>query len=117
MLGGVADVASRVKLFMNDRVPTKSDVVSDYDEASPSGGYSDRAITRDGWTLAPGPPAIGQHSALIFTWSGPGDPLYGYILVDADGRLLAAERFSSAPYAPTAPGQTLSVVVTIRQQP
>lgn len=95
----------RLRLFVNDRLPTPTDTVDAYDEAT-FPGYQPIVLIRDDWDVRlstpPAPPEPPEVVAVIqtFTRTQEGDPddVYGYYLTDDDGALCApAARFVDGP--------------------
>lgn len=102
-----------VKLYTNERTPSKSDTRDLYDIAS-GGGYVDKVLTMGGWVVNNGPnnTRYVEYPVLEWTFSGPltcSSTVDGYIVVDADGVLLWAERLIT----PIVPGVTHSLVTLL----
>lgn len=115
MLRAMAASARRLKLFVNDRTPTKGDTVSDFVEASDAGGYVERELSPGAWTFE-GLPMQATHAPVVFPFTGESDSMYGYFVVDDGGRLLMAEKFATGPYKAMQAGQTATVAVTVTQR-
>lgn len=95
-------------LFTNDRNPRKDDDAELYTEAL-GGGYVARLLTSAAWTLTPGPPAIATAGDEAFSFTGAVGPVFGYFLLDGEGRLIGAERFAGAPFDIQRAGDTVVV--------
>lgn len=88
-----------LKLFVNDRLPTRGDAASDYQEPVGQGYHAVRLLpanfrvqpaTEDG-------AAVATYPTVTFVFNGPlPDPLRGYFLVGMDtGDLHAVQRFDT----------------------
>lgn len=90
-----------LRLFKNDITPDESDVVGTYTEATFT-GYSQKTLTGASWSTAQGAPSAVTFAEQTFA-STAGQALqniYGYYYVRATGgELVAAERFTNAPFA------------------
>lgn len=102
MLEYILNIASPVdldiKLYVNDVIPSETDTVTTYTEAS---GFSYAAIelTPGNWSISPGSPSLAEHSQVEWTFSGALGNVYGYFIVRrTDNVLLWAERFTNGPY-------------------
>lgn len=100
-----------LKLFCNDVTPGDTDTSSTYTEAS-GGGYAARVLTNGSWTInSANDPSDVVYATQNFPFTGPlttNTTVYGYYVVDADGVLQWAERFTTS-FTPTASGDYINV--------
>lgn len=93
-----------LKLFGNNHTPAETDTASAYTEIS-GGGYADVDLAPGSWTITAGSPSIAAYAFQDFNFTGAIDApgtVYGYFLVDSNGILRGAERFSASvvPFTP-----------------
>ena len=88
-----------LKLFTNNITPADTDTASTYIEAT-GGGYAAITLTNGSWTVTVGnDPSDAVYTTQTFSFTGTiggSGIVYGYFIVDADGVLVHAEKFSSA---------------------
>jgi hypothetical protein len=103
----------RLHLYTNNYVPTKSDTLSNYTEASAT-GYASISLTGSSWTIAT---TSGTTSAVYavqtFTTTAAMTAYGYYITNNASTQILAAERFTDGPYTLPVTGGTIDVTPTI----
>jgi hypothetical protein len=101
-----------LKLFTNDKTPADTDVAGDYTEAS-GGGYSAKTLANGSWTVTPGnDPSDAVYAEQIWTFTGAlstNPTIYGCFIIDADGIITWAERFTY-PFTPVNNGDQLKLV-------
>ena len=88
-----------LKLFVTDVTPAQNSTAGSFTEAS-GGGYSSKTLSNGSWTVnAAGDPPVASYAQQTWTFTGPlttNGTVYGYYIVDADGTLLYAEKFSQS---------------------
>jgi len=99
LLGIKTYTALKLKLYSDDRTPSKSDEVSQYTEIS-GGGYTEITIDPNDWTIASSSAATTAIlAAQIFSFTGTITRITGYYITNtAEDVLIFAERFSDGPY-------------------
>ena len=95
-----------LRLYSNDRTPAKTDVYANYTQVT-GGGYGAHDIVMADFTVTPGNPSQALYDDFVnFSFSGATDSpgtIYGYYIVDATNNILiCAERFTVAPFTPSA---------------
>jgi len=106
-----------LRLYQNDKTPAETDTAGDYTQATFT-GYVAITLTATDWTITSGAPS--DATALEKTFSSTADQalqnIYGYYLVTAvGGELVAAERFTGAPFAIQFNGDQIKVTTKITQ--
>lgn len=100
-----------LKLFTNDYTPVDTSVAGSFVEAS-GGGYVSKTLANGSWTVTPSnDPSDGTFAEQTWTFTGAlsgSATVYGYFVVDADGVLWWAERFS-ASFTPANNGDQVKV--------
>lgn len=101
-----------LKLYCSNTTPADTDTAGTYTEAS-GGGYAAITLTNGSWTVTVGnDPSDATYAQQTFTFTGALDSavpiVYGYFVVDADGTLIWAERFS-ASFTPANNGDQIKV--------
>lgn len=89
-----------LKLFKSDTTPAEADTEASYTEADFT-GYSSISLTPASWTTTPGAPSQVTYPQQTFASTADQtlQNIYGYMLVQTtSGKLVAAERFASAPF-------------------
>lgn len=105
MLDAIVNDTLTLKLYSNNRTPALSDTAGSYTEVS-GGGYADIDLLPAGWNTAGGEPGEAEYNvAQDFNFTGATSApstIYGYYVVNSDGVLMWAERFSadSIPFVP-----------------
>lgn len=116
MTGKVAPAAPWVlKLFANDHVPVVGDTSADYTEVA-GGGYASKTLTSASWVTTSGNPAktTFPHQTFTFTGATSGTgKVYGYYVVDTNGKVRMAERSVDVDGNPFTPANTLTYDVTL----
>lgn len=111
LLGDLATTEElRVKLYKNDVTPDEDSVTGDFTEATFTGYAS---ILLDDWTRTD---ASAVHSMLEFicTADQTAENIYGYYIVrTTSNELIAAKRFTGAPYSISLNGDAVAVTPTI----
>lgn len=94
----------KLKLFTNDvDIDDTTLTASSFTEAS-GGGYEDIELTAADFTVSVvGGIAQAATPLQSFTFTGPGAPVYGYYVVDADGVYIFSDK-PGDPYTPTVNG-------------
>ena len=85
-----------LKLYSNDKTPAETDVASDYTEVA-GGGYTAKILSSGAWSIVAGAPSVASYTYQDFSFSGPTNApatMYGYFVVNGEGVLLWAERFT-----------------------
>jgi hypothetical protein len=104
-----------LKLFKSNTTPSETTVVGDLTEADFT-GYSAITLTGASWSISGTTPTQAAYAEQTFTSSADQSVqnVYGYYLVRAtDGDLVAAERFTSGPYAISNLGDNIKVTPQI----
>lgn len=121
-LGVRSPMTIRAHLFKSNITPTEDDADSVYTTAEADfSGYATVVVASFGAAAADPSDAerflCAASAAAVFAWSagsGIANDIYGYYYTDdADGAVLAAQRFGSAPLDMSAAGETISFVPTI----
>lgn len=89
-----------LRLFKSNTTPAETDAIGTYTEATFS-GYAEKALVATNWIVTEGAPS--DASAAQQTFASDADQtaesVYGYYYARAtSGELVAAERFTSAPF-------------------
>ena len=101
-----------MKLYVNDITPAKDDTATAYLEAS-GFGYSPVIIPGASWGAAAAGSIAGPQQ--VFTFTGALGNVYGYFMVQqASGILVYAERFSNGPYPIMTNGDKIEITPTIQ---
>lgn len=102
-----------LRLFSNNVTPTKDSVAGDFTLVT-GGGYAAISLPAASWVVTAGSPSQMAYALQVITFTGatgaPGT-VYGYIIVDANNVLAAAERVPSPPFTPAA--NSVLVIVPI----
>lgn len=100
-----------LKLFVTDVTPADTSVAGDFTEAT-GGGYSAKTLTNGSWTVSSAnDPSDAVYAEQTFTFTGAlttNGTIYGYYVVDADGVLIWAEKFSTT-FTPANNGDQLKL--------
>lgn len=112
-------LSSKVHLFQNDFVPTRSSTVASFVESTAGGMASQPLSTPASWGFDTDHREIWFFPQTIFTATGPGLPaaLYGYWVdftdpMTATKRVLWYQRFNN-PRAAVAAGNTVKFVMSV----
>jgi hypothetical protein len=95
-----------LRLYGNNRTPASSDLLnaSNYTEIA-GGGYAPITLVTATWVISQGAPTQAVYPVQLFTFSAPltsPGTIYGYMIVDAIGQLVGAERLPAPPFTPAA---------------
>jgi hypothetical protein len=105
-----------LKLFCNNINPARGDTLATYTIAL-SGGYADITLTRGSWTVNESDsPRDAVYAQQTFTFTGElttNKDIYGYVIVDADSSVIAAEKFG-AIFHPYNNGDLLKVTPRVQ---
>lgn len=105
-----------LKLFTSNTTPSDTDTAATYTEAA-GGGYAAKTLTAGSWTVsAVGGIQQGAYAQQTFTFTGAltgSATIYGYYIVDADNKLILAERDPS-PMVPANNGDTYKVTAIVQ---
>lgn len=100
-----------LKLYTNNVTPGVTAVAGTFTEAD-GGGYTAKTLTCSAWTItASDDPPQGSYAQQTWTFDGELSAtatIYGYYVVDADGTLLWAEKFT-ASFTPATSGDQVKV--------
>lgn len=100
-----------LKLFATDVTPADTSTAGSFTEAS-GGGYSSKTLSNGSWTVASAnDPSDAVYAEQTFVFTGTlttNGTIYGYFVVDADGVLVWAEKFSSS-FTPANNGDQLKL--------
>ncbi len=102
-----------IDLFTNNATPTTASVIGDFTIATYT-GYAQQSfgtstvgsVSGNNITLA-----TAQKTFAVTATAGS-NQVYGYILKDGSGNLIAAEKFSGGPYNMQTLGDTLKLTIT-----
>ena len=87
-----------------------SDTLTSYTEVS-GGGYTSRALDPTQWSISAG---VATYPQLTWTFTSSVGTVYGYYLVSSTNNyLMAAEKFTNAPYTISNNGDTISLTINI----
>lgn len=103
----------RLRLFRNDVTPDEDSVTGDFTEATFTGYAS---VLLDTWTVTPGTVPEAVHTLIDFVSSADqtAETIYGYYVVRVTSNdLVAAKRFTGAPYSVQYIGDAISVTPTV----
>ena len=102
-----------LQLYESDTTPGETDTSVTYTEAT-APGYAEEALTPASWTITSGAPSDAEFPQVTFTFTGAGNAIYGYIVVETtSGDLVWAERFTNGPYTPAQNGDQIKVTPRI----
>jgi hypothetical protein len=100
-----------LKLYTNDKIPTDTDIYSDYTVAA-GGGYVDKTLANGSWVVSAGnDPSDAVYAEQTWTFTGvltTNLTIYGYYLLNHDNVLIYAEKFSNS-YTPAKNGDQLKI--------
>lgn len=115
-LAGQLAVPYSLRLFSNDETPDAASVAGDFTLVT-GGGYAHKSLTAASWDITSDAPSkIQYNAAQAFVFTGATDApgtIYGYIIIDANGVLIAAERLPFPPYTPAINGDTINITPVI----
>lgn len=98
-------------LYTNNVTPAETDVIGTYNEAA-GNGYANITLTGASWSVS-GTTQI-AYAQQTFTFTGALGNVYGYFYKRATGgELVAAERFSGAPFVISNNGDQIKITPTI----
>jgi hypothetical protein len=106
-----------LKLFKSNTTPGETTIESDLTEATFT-GYSSISLTPATWATTPGAPSDVTYPEQTFTSSANQtlQNIYGYYLIQTtSGKLVAAERFDTGPYAIQNSGDAIKLTPKITQ--
>lgn len=87
-----------LRLFTSNTTPAETDTEATYTEAT-GNGYAAITLTAANWTTTPGAPTNTAYAEQTFTFTGALGNVYGYYFTQVtSGKLVWAERFTSAPF-------------------
>jgi len=101
----------KLKLFVNNLVPTATTVIGDVTECSAT-GYSTKTLTGASWSVSTVDGVTsGSYSEQTFDIEQAAT-IYGYYVTNYDGtELLWIERFTEAPYALPSGGGSIGITL------
>jgi len=103
-----------IKLYSNNRTPTKLDTATDYTEVV-GFGYSSQNLTTSSFTFTEGDPSIAAYPQLTYSFTGAAGNVYGYYVTQqVSGTLMFANRFSNAPINIANNGDEIRITLTIQ---
>jgi hypothetical protein len=103
-----------LKLYSNNKTPSKLDIAGDYTEVS-GYGYSSVSLTPSNFTFSAGDPSTASYPQITFTFTGAAGNVYGYYVIQGTtGDLIFANRFSNAPIQIANNGDQIRVTLTIQ---
>jgi hypothetical protein len=99
MLNITAPQTMVLKLYTNNKTPAEGDDESLYTEMAGQ-GYASVTLTPGSWTVSGSSPVLAAYPQVTFSFTAGGPTnVYGYFVVQTtSGKLMWAERFSSAPF-------------------
>lgn len=87
-----------LRLFTSNTTPAETDTEATYTEAA-GNGYAAITLTAANWTTTPGAPTNTAYAEQTFTFTVALGNVYGYYFTQVtSGKLVWAERFTSAPF-------------------
>ncbi len=87
-----------LRLFTSNTTPAETDTEATYTQAT-GNGYAAITLTAANWTTTPGAPTNTAYAEQTFTFTGALGNVYGYYFTQVtSGKLVWAERFTSAPF-------------------
>jgi len=102
-----------LRLYSNNRSPSKTDVVGDYTEVT-GNGYSATTLNPANFVFSSGDPTSAAYPQVTFTFTGAAGNIYGYYVTRASsGDLQFANRFSNAPINIANNGDEIRITLTI----
>lgn len=110
MVNKTASANLKLRLFKNNYTPVAGSVLADFTEVTVA-GYAAVTLTGSSWTVAVSSSvATATYPAVTFTFTGTGETVYGYYVVDnGTAKVLWAEKLGTAYAIPGAGG---SVTIT-----
>lgn len=102
-----------LRLFTSNTTPAETDTTGTYTEAS-GNGYASITLTGASWTVSGTAPTSIGYAQQTFTFTGALGDVYGYYLTRAtDADLVAAERFTGAPFNIANNGDQIKITLAI----
>lgn len=102
-----------LKLYSNNKVPTKTDVTSDYTELS-GYGYGSVTLTPNDFVYTAGDPSTAGFPQITFTFTGAAGFVYGYYVIQqSSNTLMFANRFTNAPINVLNNGDEIRITLTL----
>lgn len=102
-----------LRLFTSNTTPAETDTAGTYTEAS-GNGYAAITLTGASWTVSGTAPTSIGYAQQTFTFTGALGDVYGYYLTRAtDDDLIAAERFTGAPFNIANNGDQIKITLAI----
>lgn len=104
-----------LRLYKNNYIPVEASTAANFTEADFT-GYSPVTLTAANWNTVAGDPSTLDYAKQSFTSSvgGQSQEVYGYYLTQVtSGKLVWAERFTSAPYTIVNNGDVIEVTLNI----
>jgi hypothetical protein len=103
-----------IKLYSNNRTPTKLDTATDYTEVI-GFGYSSQTLTTSSFTFVEGDPSTAAYPQITYSFTGAAGNVYGYYVVQqVSGTLMFANRFSNAPINIANNGDEIRITLTLQ---
>jgi hypothetical protein len=112
MLGRTTLEQLTLRLYVNDFTPIDASTAANFTQASGS-GYAAAALTAGSWTVTAGNPATATYPQVTFTFTGALGNVYGYYVTKADGTVIFAERFTTAPFNIALNGDNIKITLNI----
>lgn len=115
-VAGELGVPYSLRLFSNNVTPGSASVAGDFTLVT-GGGYAHKSLAAASWDVTSDAPSKIQYNAVqAFVFTGATDApgtIYGYLIVDSAGILIAAERLPFPPYTPSVNGDTINITPVI----
>jgi hypothetical protein len=105
----------KLRLYESNTTPSETDTIATFTTATFT-GYADATLTGASWTVTGGAPSSATYAEQTFTSTAGSQSksVYGYCyLRTTTGDLVAAERFSDAPYSIVNNGDAVKITPAI----
>jgi hypothetical protein len=105
----------KLRLYESNTTPSETDTTATFTTATFT-GYADATLSGASWTVTAGAPSSAAYAEQTFTSSAGSQSksVYGYLYLRATtGDIVAAERFSDAPYSIVNLGDAVKITPAI----
>ena len=111
---------TRIKLFANNIVPTRSMNVGNFTEPA-SGGYASQPLSGANWSVySADTPIYITYPEITFTFTSglsPNPTVYGFFITNTDGSKALFAKLLDSAFTPTIPGDNLSITPILYAAP